>query len=292
MKNRIQTFSGLALFLCFCMLVASGYIASVTNENILAVLLAELLSFLLPAALLRATNRGSISLARFRPKRLPKGAFSLTVFCGLAIALGSLFLNLLMYQLFGIRQADFTTSLIVGADTGLSLGQKILVVVIVSSIAEEVFLRGTLLAAQENVAGTAACILFNGVAFALLHGNPLNFLGPFLAGIIYAYLTYIFDSIYPAMLAHAINNIYYLAILWLTQTYAAFGIWNYFSFMNLIFFLLFTYIALRSLEKMFERKTVKKFVKKKGARDAIAICASPAMLCFVLAVIVKVFLYF
>lgn len=291
MKNKIQTFSGLSLFLCFCLLVGNGYVASMISGNVWVVFLAELISFLLPCVLLYATNKKSISFSRFRIKKLPKGAISLTIFCGLAIAIGSLFLNMLMYQFFGMRQADFSTSLIANSETGLSAVQKVLIVVVVSSIAEEVFLRGTLFSAQENVAGTAACIVFSGVSFAMLHGNILNFLGPFLAGIIYAYLTYIFDSIYPAILAHAINNVYYLAILWLTQTYAAFGIWNYFSFLNLILFLLFTYIALRALEKMFERKVVKKFVRRKGVRDAISICASPAILAFLIAFIVKVFLY-
>ena len=73
----------------------------------------------------------------------------------------------------------------------------------------------------------------------------MNFAGPLLAGIAYAYLTYVFGSVWPAVLAHAVNNLYYMFVLWITDTYAAFGIWNYFAAINGLALLLFLYLSLR-----------------------------------------------
>ena len=50
---------------------------------------------------------------------------------------------------------------------------------------------------------------------------------------------------WPAVLAHAVNNLYYMFVLWITDTYAAFGIWNYFAAVNGLVLLLFLYLSLR-----------------------------------------------
>ena len=108
------------------------------------------------------------------------------------MAVLSLFLNLLIYQLAGLAGADLSATALDAPQTGLGYAARLLVIVALSAVVEELYLRGALMNVHEGMVGTSACLLFSGMAFAMLHGSLMNFAGPLLAGIAYAYLTYIF----------------------------------------------------------------------------------------------------
>ncbi|MDY3618884.1 CPBP family intramembrane glutamic endopeptidase [Agathobaculum sp.] len=285
MRNKTALFSGLSLFFCFCLLTGTGVMVTRFGGGTPALAAAEAASFLLPAFLLARALRGNRTpfTLRLKPKKLPKGALGLTIRMGITVAVLSLFLNLLIYQIAGMTGADLSTTALDAPQTGLTALGRILVIVALSAVVEEVFLRGALFAANEQMAGTGACLLASGLAFAMLHGSLMNFAGPMIAGAAYAYLTYCFGSIWPAVLAHAVNNIYYLFVVWITETYAAFGIWNYFAAINALVLLLFLYLTLRSAEILLVKGSIPRFEKGGGWRDLFCLVRNPGVIAFVLA---------
>ncbi len=285
MKNRrLALLPGLSLFVCFCLLVGTGGLVSRLGGGAALTACAELISFLLPLLLLLGGIRDRKTLKkRLKYRRLPRGAMRMSVCLGLAAAVLSLFLNLLLYQAAGLAGVDLSATALDAPQSTMGPAARLLVVVLLSAVVEEVYLRGALLTAYEGIAGTAPCLIMSGVVFAMLHGNVLNFAGPLVAGIAYAYLTYAFGSVWPAILAHAVNNLYYCLTLWLTDTYGAFGLWKYFTELNGLLLLLFLYLTLRSAERLLARGDIPHFEKSAGGYDALLLIRNPGMLAFLLA---------
>ena len=81
----------------------------------------------------------------------------------------------------------------------------ILILIILPAIAEELLMRGVALFEYRKY-GVAISIIMTSVLFALFHINVQTFLSLLTAGAFYAVLTLLFDSVYPAIIAHLINN--------------------------------------------------------------------------------------
>lgn len=92
------------------------------------------------------------------------------------------------------RQSPLTKAVMIGAATGLA------------PICEELAFRGHLLSALRLRHATPAAIALSAVAFAALHLDPVRLPGLLFLGVLFAWLTFRSGSIYPAVLAHAVNN--------------------------------------------------------------------------------------
>lgn len=287
-KSKSALYPGLSLFLCFCLLTGTGKLAGRFGGGAPMLALAETVSFVLPALLLVFGTGGQKAFGkRLTFRRLPKGGWGLTVRLGVTVAVLSLFLNLLIYQIAGLTGADLSTTALDAPQTGMTAVGRILIIVVLSAVVEECYLRGALLTANERIAGTGVCLLASGAAFAMLHGSLMNFAGPLIAGAAYAYLTYVFGSIWPAVIAHAVNNVYYLLVVWITDTYAPFGIWNYFAALNALVLLLFLYLTLRSAEVLLVKGLIPHFEKSAGLYDVLALIRNPGVAAFVIAFAAK-----
>lgn len=77
---------------------------------------------------------------------------------------------------------------------------------LVPAVCEEVLYRSYVLRAFEKSWGIWAGILLSGLFFGMYHLQLANLLPLALIGVLLAYVTYVSDSIYPAILAHLINN--------------------------------------------------------------------------------------
>ena len=93
------------------------------------------------------------------------------------------------------------------------------------------------------------CLLFGGIVFALLHGSPLDLAAGFCAGLAFTYLTYVFDTVWAAVLSHAAAAFVTVVMQWIADTYAPFGIWNILLPLTVLFFLLFAFLTLDTLGK-------------------------------------------
>lgn len=101
-----------------------------------------------------------------------------------------------------------------------------------------------------------------------------------------------FDSIWPAILAHIINNCYYYIINYLIHLYSSFGIWKYFTFINVILFLLTLYLTLRSLETQIQRGNLRKMKPNPSTKwDAVRDCVvNPGFFIFISSFIIRIVL--
>ncbi|MFH5831794.1 lysostaphin resistance A-like protein [Halalkalibaculum sp. DA384] len=77
---------------------------------------------------------------------------------------------------------------------------------LVPAVCEEILYRGYTLRAFEKSWGIWTAIIVSGFLFGLYHLQLTNLLPLAFIGIVLAYVTYVSESIYPAMLAHLINN--------------------------------------------------------------------------------------
>ncbi|MGN1014066.1 MAG: lysostaphin resistance A-like protein [Butyricicoccus sp.] len=266
---------GFALLLSFLILTVSGLLFDYVFSRYpaLGIIVDEILAFGIPTIILYLLRDDSFPI-RMRLERR-KGYyfqyFGFTVKLALTVSLLSFLANLLVYMVTGSSQITLT-SVVSGSmvGSGYSL-PSFIAIVLVPPIVEELFLRGVLFSAMENVAGTGICIVMSGLCFAILHANPFNFIGPFLAGCAYAYLSYSFDSLWPAIISHIVNNLYYYIVNHLLSLYSSFGIWRYFASINAILFLIMLYFTLRSLTVQIQHKKLLPF---RPNRFAARICVS------------------
>lgn len=77
---------------------------------------------------------------------------------------------------------------------------------VVPAVCEEIMYRGYVQRAFEKSWGIVAAILISGAIFGAYHLQISNFLPLATLGVFLAYLTYISDSLVPAMVAHFVNN--------------------------------------------------------------------------------------
>lgn len=273
MKDKNTILPGLMLFACFIILTvcSMGFDFVFSRFPSLGISLIELLAFLPPAYCMYKAQDDSFQLnfrwERGRDKNLPMH-FGFVVKFALAVSFLSFLANLVVYVICGANDIDLS-SMITTSGIGNRYGLlSFLGVVILSPVVEEIFVRGALFSAFEREAGTIVSIVLSAVCFAMLHGSLYNFVGPLIAGCAYAFLVYSFDSIWPAVVAHIINNLYYYVINYLIHLYSSFGIWKYFTYINVILFLLTLYLTLRSLESQVQLHTLRPLTPNKGSITA------------------------
>lgn len=291
-KNRSAAYAGFALFACFGLLYAAGAIQDAFyRQPLVGMLVSTALAFFVPAALLAVLlRRGGyltglrLGFPNFRFKKI-----GLAINAGVAVSLLVVLLNTLYVTASNAVGVDLSVSIITADSLRQSFSMTLLGVAAVPALMEEFFLRGVIQPVYEKLVGTWPAILFTGLIFAMLHGNLNNFIGPLTAGCVYGYLTYECQSVWPAFFAHLSNNLLYLGILWLTDTYASFGIWEYFSFTSVILLLLFFYLTFRTAEDLLEDDELPHFQRRKLPipQTVFVMALNPGFLVFVLAFLAK-----
>ncbi len=137
-----------------------------------------------------------------------------------------------------------------------------LALVLVPAIFEELFIHGAALSAFRG-RGELEAVLYTSLMFSMLHGSVTNLFGTFFAAVIYGYMTVVCGSVYPAMLAHLINNLLSGTIIMYGQNFFNIGYNTYFLFAAAILFLVCAFFYLGALEKYFRRHALEK-PKKNG----------------------------
>lgn len=85
--------------------------------------------------------------------------------------------------------------------------------VIIASISEEGLFRGFLQVTLEQKGDATRAVLLSAVTWTLIHMNPYWAIQIFVTGVVIGFLAWRSDSIFPAIIVHAINNL--LAVLFL-----------------------------------------------------------------------------
>jgi membrane protease YdiL (CAAX protease family) len=92
------------------------------------------------------------------------------------------------------------------AQTPLELIKIMIAVALVPAVCEELFFRGFVFTGSYVHYGPRIALTFSALLFATAHFNSWQLPALFLFGLFLAVLTYSTHSIYPAMLAHLVNN--------------------------------------------------------------------------------------
>jgi membrane protease YdiL (CAAX protease family) len=79
-------------------------------------------------------------------------------------------------------------------------------VALAAPLGEELFFRGFAQPALARALGWTGAALVSGALFALLHLDPVGFLGLWEIGVLLAVLRHASGSLWPAVVAHAVNN--------------------------------------------------------------------------------------
>jgi membrane protease YdiL (CAAX protease family) len=82
----------------------------------------------------------------------------------------------------------------------------VITVAIAAPLGEEIFFRGFALPALHKSWGPVAAVLISGALFSLLHLDPVGFVGLMEIGMMLALVRLWSRSLWPAVLAHAVNN--------------------------------------------------------------------------------------
>jgi hypothetical protein len=95
----------------------------------------------------------------------------------------------------------------VATETNFDLLMLFLAAVVTAAICEEFLFRGLLLNLLRHRGGWIPAIIASAVLFALFHLNPIVLLPVGLVGAYLAVLVWRSNSLYPAILAHGLNNL-------------------------------------------------------------------------------------
>lgn len=290
MKNRTAFFSGLALFFCFALLTGSGRIISALESiNLfLGVLVAEAGAFLLPLLIIWfGSDKNYPILLRTFPRVSTTTVLGFTFFSGIAVSIGAFLVNYLFFRVNANHSATLS-DFVYQNSSRIPAILMLCAFLVIPPVFEELFLRGALFSAHEKLAGTGLCIFFSGLCFAMLHGSLSNFLGPLIAGCLYAYLTFAFNCIWLAVIAHLINNAFYLVIIWLNNTYSAFGVWKYIPGLAVIFFLFFGYLSFCCLESLLEHDKIPRLKRTESfSAGVLTLALNPGFIVFLFAFLAK-----
>lgn len=283
-KERLLLLSTFMPPLCMGMLMGFEYLftsGKLPSEPLYA-MLAELAAFLLPFGILFLLTRfiSEKEKPALRLGRKLPYASAFTLFAAAAVPPGAFLLNVIQTRVSGPGSLAATEAIYANGEKA-ELWLLLAAFALVPALVEELFFRGGLFGMYEQN-GTMPALLLCAVSFALVHGSAGHFLAPLFAGFVYGYLTYALRSIWPAVFAHLLNNVYALSVARLSAAYEALGLWPYFILFNVFCFFIFLYLSMRSLEKLLERGRVPKFQKAAWGKAAVSTLFSPGFLLLVL----------
>ena len=258
----------------------------VLPNHILVLAAMEVGVYFLPILLLRLLKDDEGKRAVFRCRHFKHRAVWFVLWMSLAAALFAALLNGAASLL--LKENVYTDTFSQLTAYGVTeRWQTVLVVVILPAVMEELFFRGVMFSALER-AGTLPALLLTSAAIAMIHGDLGNLAGPFAAGMIYGYMAYILDSVWPAVFAHMVNNSLHLFLALAARSYSVLGIWSYIVLIALFCFCMFLALAMRSLEKLIERGRLRRLQYGDFGTTLSGIFVSPGMWLLLILFLVRV----
>lgn len=165
----------------------------------------QLLLILLPAFLLARFSgknaKALLTLDKFDAKAVITGVLA---FIPLLLAISGISRLIDVFFPLPANYLEFFTNLL-GGEKERSLINSLLLIGILPGVCEELLFRGYFLNSFKKM-GPYAAIILSAVLFAVFHMDMYRLLPVLLLGLWFGYLAYTSRSIYPTMLAHALNN--------------------------------------------------------------------------------------
>lgn len=211
-KNNIKNFTtGTAISLLLVILIQSVlgiamafFIPDVTpNQNVIAISLIFILSFLIPIL----TLKGFLNISYTSKNKAVKKNFK-KIFLWTLMSIPVMYSSTYIVELV-ISKMDVNPTMLESAlvfDNSL-LGYILLFIeiAILPAIFEELLFRKVMLDGAKKY-GTVFGVTFTAIMFGLIHMNVPQAVNAVFIGLLFAYLTIKTESILPAMILHLINN--------------------------------------------------------------------------------------
>lgn len=286
-KNRGQMYAGISLFFCFCLLSAAQPLTQYVPEEwaFLVHFCIDAAGFLLPILLLKSTVPMLPKLRLHLNITAPEVLYFMA-WASIAVAAAGLLFDYLLAQSYSANWLSILREHSIFAVSGTAM-ELVLCFSIVLPILQTLYLHGVLFSVQESYAGTAFCMMLSGICYLLLPNFQGNAIGAFLLGVFCTYMTYEFDCVWPAMIAQITVTLYRSLLLWVADTYGAFGAWKYFPALSVLVVLLGVHMSCRFMTILLESKRIQHFQPTRNRIAALQLIFNLGTATFVLAVVVK-----
>lgn len=205
--DKYDALMAFGLGMLISQIMAVFAIALTDNIGGSAILQLTLIAFVLIYSLKNGFSVQKIGLRRTKPLNYVFGILIGLITLFVSLPLVDLWIELL--ELIGINLQN--TEIVIGNDF-LSVAAAFLVLGIMPAFGEEFLMRGLVVHGLAENYGKWKTVFISAALFALLHGNPVQLIHPFIVGAIMAYLVFETGSIIPAMLLHGVNNTFTLTL--------------------------------------------------------------------------------
>lgn len=219
----------LAMLLIMGLLIASGaaHVISRTDADPTAAaristVIQDLIGFIIPALIL-ALLLTRLPADFLRITALPRGRFLLIAAATLLLAIPAIeYVNALCARLpwssevLNLEaQATQATATVLGPHTGANLILSILIVGILTGLAEELLFRGALMQTLlSRPMSTHLAVWLTAIIFSLMHAQMIGFIPRTLLGAFFGYSVILSGSLWTAVILHAINNTAAILTMW------------------------------------------------------------------------------
>lgn len=183
-------------------LTLGAYLQSLSFD--MGILFTEYIIVLLPVFILGAIQKVNIKKAlRFNPMPIKViiKIFFMSLFLVPIIGFGNIVVSTILNYFDLIIMYEIPS-----ATNSVEFIKYSFLIAFSAGLCEEVFFRGMVLDAFENHFNKKTAMFMSAFLFGVFHYNIQNLVGPMLIGLIFAYIVYITNSIYAAIIAHAVNN--------------------------------------------------------------------------------------
>lgn len=140
----------------------------------------------------------------FSVEKLTAEKLLLTVLVSLGAANMAYVINIIMSNILYMNGYQLSSNTAV-SDRPAGIAADVIATVILAPVFEEIFYRGIIMRSLCRVSKRFA-IFASALVFGMIHGNPMQLVLGFIAGIVFGYADIKTDSILPSMLAHVVIN--------------------------------------------------------------------------------------
>lgn len=185
-----------------------GYLTEILN------ILLYLLTFIIPAVIIRIFLPATNEKISFDLKIPPKYPMVFIAFMGACLIAGQV-TNVfeMLLEKAGIGVIGYSL------DNPTDFFGIVLLIIssaVVPAIAEELLFRKVILERLIPY-GQGFAIVMTSIMFSLMHANPTQLLYAFIGGLFFGFVTVKTKSLFPSMLMHFVNNVFYDAIAYLGE---------------------------------------------------------------------------
>ena len=277
MKSKTALFTPILAGVVMLLAGFSGRLVSLVNrlseDAFLSLAIIQLIVYLLPVAFYcRVFSINLVTSLKFRAFSVKKIPPAITFF--LLFLAGSLVLKYFGIFLFDGAMVDTPDAVYIANIYSSNRFLTILCFVILPAFLEEIVFRGIILEEYARY-GAFSAVMISSLTFAMLHLSLQNFVYYFFMGLVLGSLTWVCDSLLPALVLHLAKSFAYVSISASTANYVRqAGKSALLPYLLIAFFLMLLFLLFSQMEGLYlsrardeMRQTRKEILRREKERD-------------------------